>query len=71
MSSNKLLVGSLQKYKIDLPRLPTEIARCSLEYFISNEKTGTNHELAKVIGVNAHTVSKTEVEAIVAKIENE
>lgn len=71
ISPHHVLVGSADDYQPDLSGLPREIARCSLEYFISSEASEASAHLSESIGVNAHLLSKYQIEAMISEIINE
>jgi len=71
ISPHHVLVGSADDYQPDLSSLPREIARCSLEYFISSEASEANAQLSESIGANAHILSKPQIEAMISELFNE
>ena len=68
LGTNRLLVGGAIDYEPDLERLPLEIARCSLNYFIASAKTDQNAQLAAEIGSDAELMSTEEMTAILNEV---
>lgn len=66
-----ILVGSDGDRTIDLSPIPMAIARCSLEYFISNSTSGAKDEQQSHIGESAHLLSQDEIDALIAEVINQ
>lgn len=66
ISTTKLLVGSIKNYSLDISKISNAIASCSLEYFISSEKSLDNYELAKLISQNAALLTPAEMSDILS-----
>lgn len=64
-----LLVGSYEPYRAKLDRLPWEIARSSLEYFIANGKSALNTRLKQVIGTNSFLVTQSKMNQIASSLD--
>lgn len=70
ISSDSVLVGAGNGYRLDFDRLPLEVARCSLECFIASEESDRNLELRAAIGENAHLLSESELREILKQFLN-
>ena len=68
ISSTKLLIGSAKKYSLNISETPYAIASCSLDYFITSEKSPANQNLAKHISENAKLVTESEIENILSDL---
>lgn len=66
ITSRSILIGSSNGYDINLSELPREIARCSMEYFIADERCSEWKSLARLIGDNSYLVSAQELDRIVS-----
>lgn len=71
LSSDRVLVGSINGAVTDVSHLPTVIAQCSLEYFISGVKSASNEVLHNHISQFAYMLSPEQIEAIVDELKNE
>jgi len=71
LSPSQVLVGSVEVTTPDLTLLPMAIARCSLEYFISNANNSENYHLQTLIGKSAHLLSKDQIETLLTEIKND
>lgn len=70
LTPDTVLVGSSHQQHIDVESLPTEIARCSLEYFIASERSRKIENLQRLIGENAHWLSRSELDRITNPLES-
>ncbi|MDA3884242.1 MAG: DUF4238 domain-containing protein [Candidatus Delongbacteria bacterium] len=68
ISSNYLLIGSIENYKPNFELIKNEIIKCSCEYFISNERYSNFNELNKFIGTNSHFITKEQAEEMMRDI---
>lgn len=68
ISSTKLLIGSAKKYSLNISEIPYAIASCSLDYFITSEKSPANQNLVKHISENAKLVTESEIENILSDL---
>lgn len=69
LASDKYLIGSTLAPASNLCfDLPAEIARCSLEYFISGHNDEKTAELHQKVGANSHWILKDEVEPMLDDI---
>lgn len=67
LSPCQVLVGSKLPYELDSARLRREIARCSLEYFISGEPPPEHDDLAVLIGENAYLLPEAQARSMIQK----
>lgn len=70
LDGHRVLIGSDAYYELDGPLLRREIARCSLEHFISSEEPRECADLMPLIGENAHLLSIDQIEAMVTELVN-
>jgi len=70
LNSWQILIGTRDNFSISEQSLPETIARCSLEYFVAEEKSDTNRFLQEQIGEDASPVTRTELEDIITKAMN-
>lgn len=70
LSRHRVLIGSEVYYELDGSLLRREIARCSLEHFISSEGPLECADLMPIIGENAHLLSIDQAEAMVNELIN-
>lgn len=68
LTSTRLLVGAREGFCVSGHNWPKAIARCSLEYFIANEKSDTNRLLQGRIAEDAAPLTRVELEEIFADI---
>lgn len=54
LSANQLLVGSVSDIVIDQMEINSQLARCSLEFFVGSRKDEETAQLAEQIGTYAH-----------------
>ena len=71
LSSDRVLVGSVNDTVLDIFHLPTVIAQCSLEYFIGSTKNAGNDLLQSRIGDFAYMLSQEQIEALIEEMKNE
>jgi len=71
ISPHHVLIGCADHYQPNISDLPREIAACSLEYFIASEGSEANANLSENIGLNAHMLSKPQINAMVSGLMNE
>lgn len=64
LAKDKYLLGASPDFDSIPSDLPTEIARCSLEYFISAENDEKSAELHALVGSNSHWFSSEEIQSI-------
>jgi len=67
LEPRKVLVGVSQGFDAKTFNLSEAIARCSLEYFISAEKSDTNDRLSNFIGADAALLSPEELEDLITE----
>ncbi len=65
LSPSSILIGATEKPASLPPNLNREVARCSLEYFISSENSGENWRLRREIGQSAAFISDEEITEVV------
>jgi len=70
LNSGKLLVGTRESLDIYEQLLPDNIARCSIEYFVSERESGTNRFLQDQIGEDAQLLERAELEDIITEAMN-
>lgn len=68
ISSNQLLVGATNNYEINLDVIKLAIATCSSIYFISNQQSSENDDLAKHISETAAMISEAEIQDILSSL---
>ncbi|MCU8072187.1 DUF4238 domain-containing protein [Shewanella sp. SM21] len=71
LSSSCILVGSANDTFSDISFLPTVIAQCSLEYFISATNSAENSILQSRIGEFAYILSQDQIKALVDGVTSE
>ena len=71
LSSNCVLVGSINDTFPDISFLPTVIAQCSLEYFISMTNKTENSILQSRIGELAYILSQEQIKDLVDEVISE
>lgn len=64
LSKEQYLLGASPDFDSIPSDLPTEIARCSLEYFISAENDEKSAELHALVGSNSHWLSADEIQSV-------
>jgi len=67
LDPRKVLVGVSQGFDAKTFNLSEAIARCSLEYFISAEKSDTNDRLSNFIGEDAALLAPEELEDLITE----
>lgn len=67
LDAKTLLVGTTHGFEVKQRGLREAIARCSLEYFITTDKSNANDLLKEQIGIDAAPLTKEELEEIVLK----
>lgn len=60
----RALVGFTEPYELDPTVLRRAIARCSHEFFISNQRTNENDQLVKEIGLDTAPLSRHQISSI-------
>jgi hypothetical protein len=68
IDSGKVLIGTRPGFASLQYDLRAAIARCSLEYFIANEKTSPNESLQEQIGADAWPLTQEELEQIFIEV---
>ena len=71
ISTHHVLIGSAWPYELEPVRLRREIARCSLEHFISSEGPSTHSDLLQYIGESAYLLSSEQIEKMVRELVSE
>lgn len=71
LSSDRVLVGSVNDTVLDISHLSTVIAQCSLEYFIGSTKSAANDLVHSRIGEFAYMLSQEQIEALIEEVKNE
>ena len=71
LSKNLVLVGKFTNKNLDISNLPTAIAQCSLEFFISSSKNSTNDNLQSHIGEYAYFLSEEQISNMLIDLINE
>lgn len=68
ISTTRILIGSIKGYSININELPSAIAACSLEYFITNEESIENDNLSKIIAKNTAILTTSEIDEILSDL---
>lgn len=71
LSSDRVLVGSVNDAVLYVSHLPTVIAQCSLEYFIGSTNSTANDRLHSRIGEFAYMLSQEQIETLIEEVKNE
>jgi hypothetical protein len=71
LGPEQVLVGSRAALELDASLLRREIARSSLEYFISNEAPPEHSDIQLLVGDNAYLRSDDEIEKMVHELMND
>jgi len=71
LTSSRLLVGACEGFVVSDHNWPEAIARCSLEYFISNDNSDINRLLQGSIAEDAAPLTREELEEIITEVMNQ
>lgn len=68
ISTDRILVGSIKGHSIDINKIPSAVASCSLQYFISSDNNNENEGLRKMISKNTEMLTPSEMDEILLNL---